>query len=248
MPSPSQAVEMFGVTADSPLNTYSAAKYLDVHARALQGKRLDYILYRDPAPPLAPAAPLPRLVTDSARVLLTDPIPGLPFSYSDHFGVAATLRIECPNDVRDSTMDDKDLRMAQKQTPPTISAISAPAPVQVAARLTAADANAVLVALTTCCHFSRTRAKRHLFIFGLCVVTLIFLVTTTSWFPPVATPFVVLGGAAATWLGTTMLYVGFVYGRWEVNALMNVIEELELYRKSVEVVATTGELDVSIKP
>jgi sphingomyelin phosphodiesterase 2 len=45
-----------------------------------------------------------------------------------------------------------------------------------------------------------------------------------------------------------MLYVGFVYGRWEVNALMNVIEELELYRKSVEVVATTGELDVSIKP
>jgi sphingomyelin phosphodiesterase 2 len=37
-----------------------------------------------------------------------------------------------------------------------------------------------------------------------------------------------------------MLYVGFVYGRWEVNALMNVIEELELYRKSVEDVATTG--------
>jgi sphingomyelin phosphodiesterase 2 len=45
-----------------------------------------------------------------------------------------------------------------------------------------------------------------------------------------------------------MLYVGFVYGRWEVNALMNVIEELELYRKSVEVVATSGELDASIKP
>jgi sphingomyelin phosphodiesterase 2 len=45
-----------------------------------------------------------------------------------------------------------------------------------------------------------------------------------------------------------MLYVGFVYGRWENNALMNVIEELELYRKSVEVVATTGELDASIKP
>ena len=245
MPSPSQAVEMFGVTADSPLNTYSAGKFLDVHARALKGKRLDYILFRDPAPPLAPAAPLPRLVADSARVLLTDPIPGLPFSYSDHFGVAATLRIECPDDA---TMDDKELRMAQKQTPPTISALSAPAPIQVAARLAAADANAVLGALTTCYHYSCTRAKRHLSIFGLCVGTLIFLVTTTSWFPPVATPFLVLGGAAATWLGTTMLYVGFVYGRWEVNALMNVIEELELYRKSVEVVATTGELDASIKP
>jgi hypothetical protein len=33
----------------------------------------------------------------------------------------------------------------------------------------------------------------------------------------------------------------------EVNALMNVIEELKLYRKTVELVATTGELDASIK-
>jgi sphingomyelin phosphodiesterase 2 len=45
-----------------------------------------------------------------------------------------------------------------------------------------------------------------------------------------------------------MLYVGFVYGRWEVNALMNVIEELELYQKSMEVIANTGELEASIKP
>jgi hypothetical protein len=29
---------------------------------------------------------------------------------------------------------------------------------------------------------------------------------------------------------------------------MNVIEELELYRKSVEIFATTVELDASIKP
>jgi sphingomyelin phosphodiesterase 2 len=45
-----------------------------------------------------------------------------------------------------------------------------------------------------------------------------------------------------------MLYVGFVYGRWEANALMNVIEELELYQKSIEVIAGTGELEASIKP
>lgn len=248
MPSPSQAIEAFGVTADSPLNTYSAGKFLDVHARALQGKRLDYILFRDPAPPLAPAAPLPTLVAHSARVLLTDPIPGLPFSYSDHFGVAATLHVKYPRNERNTTVSDSKLRTAQKRIPPTISALSAPSPVQVAARLAAADANAVLGALTTCYHYSRARAKRHLFIFGLSVGALIFLVTTANRFPPVAAPFVVLGGAAATWLGTTMLYVGFVYGRWENNALMNVIEELELYRKSVEVVATTGELDASIKP
>jgi sphingomyelin phosphodiesterase 2 len=248
-PSPSQAIEMFGVTADSPLNTFSAGKHLDAHASAWQGKRLDYILFRDPAPPLAPAAPLPTLVATSARVLLTDPIPSLPYSYSDHFGVSATLQIKYPpKRARGPSVSDHELRAAQKQTRPTISALSAPSPVQISARLAAADANAVLGALTTCYRYSRTRARRHLFVFGLCVALLISLVTTTGWFPPAAIPFVVLGSAGTTWLGTTMFYVGFVYGRWEINALMNVIEELELYRKSVEVVATTGELDASIKP
>lgn len=250
-PSPFQAIEAFGVTADSPLNTYSANKPLDDHARAWKGKRLDYILFRDPAPPLAPTAALPTLVATNAHVLLTEPIPGLPFSYSDHFGLSATLQIRYPRHALEPTVADNELRTAQKETPPTISALSAPAPappVQVSARLAAADANAVLAALTTCYGFSRTRAKRHLFIFGLSVGWLASLVTASRWFPHVATPYVVLGGAAATWLGTTMLYVGFLYGRWEANALLNVIEELELYRKSVEVVPATGELDVSIKP
>ena len=243
---------MFGVTADSPLNTYSAGKPLDVHARAGQGKRLDYILFRDPAPPLAPAAALPTLVATSARVLLTDLVPGSPFSHSDHFGVSATLQIKYPGHAPEPAMSNNELRTGQKQAPATISALSAPAPVQrsarLAARLAAADASAVLGALTTCYRYSRTRARRHLSLFGLSVGTLVFLVATASWCPSAATPIVVLGGAAVTWLGTTMLYVGFVYGRWEANALMNVIEELELYRKSIEVVAGTGELEASIKP
>ncbi|KAF8506544.1 inositol phosphophingolipids phospholipase C [Russula emetica] len=233
MPSPSQAIESFGVTADSPLNSYSAGKHLDAHASAWQGKRLDYILFRDPAPPLSPAAQLPSLVATSARVLLTELVPGSPFSTPDH--------------ARDPPTSNNELRMAQNQPMATISALSAPAPVQKSARLAAADASAVLGALTTCYRYSRTRAKRHLSLFGLSVGTLTFLTTTASWFPTGATPFVVLGSAAATWLGTTMLYVGFVYGRWEVNALMNVIEEFELYQKSVEMVASP-ESEESIKP
>jgi sphingomyelin phosphodiesterase 2 len=241
-PSPSQAIEMYGVTADSPLNTFSAGKRLDIHSRVSQGKRLDYIFFRDPAPPLAPAVPLPQLVAADARVLLTEPIPGLPFSYSDHFGVSVTLEIKYPTHGTEPTTPENELRTAQKAI---IPALSAPALVQ---RLAAADTNAVLGALTTCQHFSRTRAKRHLFVFGLSIGTLISLVTAVRWFPPTATPFAVLGGAAAAWLGTTMFYVGFVYGRWEVNALMNVIEELELYQKSVGVVTTADELDAPIKP
>lgn len=244
MPSSSQAIETLGVTADSPLNSYSAGKHLDAQAIAWQGKRLDYILFRDPAPPRSPVAQLPSLVATSARVLLTEPVPGSPFSYSDHFGVSATLQIKYPDHARDPTTSS----MAQNQPMATIPALSAPAPVQKSARLAAADASAVLGALTTCYRYSRTRAKRHLSLFGLSVGTLIFLAATASWFPIGATPFVILGSAVATWLGTTMLYVGFVYGRWEVNALMNVIEELELYRKSVEIVASPGESEGSIKP
>jgi sphingomyelin phosphodiesterase 2 len=37
-----------------------------------------------------------------------------------------------------------------------------------------------------------------------------------------------------SWLATTMLYQGFVYGRWERNALMNAIEDMEVYRKVAE--------------
>ncbi|KAH8992449.1 inositol phosphophingolipids phospholipase C [Lactarius akahatsu] len=231
------AVEAYGVTADSPLNTYSAGKSLDVHARTFHGKRLDYILFRDPVSPLASAAPPPTLVAADARVLLTDTVPGLPFSYSDHFGVSATLHIRFPWDGSNHTSpDDGHITTAQKQMP---LAISTPfTPTRVSAKLTAADAAAVLGSLVTCYHHAHACAKRHLLIFGF---------TGAGRFPPQATPFVVLGSAVFTWLGTTMFYVGFVHGRWEVNALLNVIDELELYRKSVEVVPTTGEL-MSIKP
>jgi sphingomyelin phosphodiesterase 2 len=243
--SPTRAVEMYGVTADSPLNTYSAGKSLDEHARTFRGKRLDYILFRDPAPMRAPAARAPTLVAADTRVLLTDTVPGLPYSYSDHFGVSATLHIEYP--PRDETPDhamtpgDEFVTAAQRQTPPLAISTNPFTPADQArdsAELTAADATAVLEALATCSRHAHARAKRHLLIFGFSVGTLVALMAAADRFPAEATPFVVLGSAISTWLGTTMFYVGFVYGRWEVNALQNVIEELELYRRSV---ATAGE-------
>lgn len=245
--SPTQAIEMYGVTADSPLNTYSAGKSLDAHARTFRGKRLDYILFRDAAPLQAPAARAPTLVAADTRVLLTDTVPGLPYSYSDHFGVSATLHIEYPRrdgPDRAMTPGDEFVVTAQMQSPLAISTPpftpSDPAR-DSAAELTAADATAVLETLATCSRHAHARANRHLLIFGFSVGTLVALVAAAGRFPPEATPFVVLGSALSTWLGTTMFYVGFVYGRWEVNALQNVIEELELYQRGVEDVATAGE-------
>ena len=246
--SPTRAVEMYGVTADSPLNTYSAGKSLDAHARTFRGKRLDYIFFRDPAPSLEPAASAPRLVAADARVLLTDPVPGLPYSYSDHFGVSATLHIEYPRDEPDrATSGDEFVAAQQRQTPLAISSTTAPFLSSHpswdldSAKLTAADTTAVLGTLAACRRHAHARAKRQLLVFGFSVGTLVALVAAAGRFSSEATPLVVLGSAVCTWLGTTMFYVGFVYGRWEINALQSVIEELELYRKGAEEVATAGE-------
>ena len=47
-PGPEDAINQYGVTADNPLNSYSAGKNLDTIAQQYSGKRLDYILYCDP--------------------------------------------------------------------------------------------------------------------------------------------------------------------------------------------------------
>ncbi|KAH8987417.1 inositol phosphophingolipids phospholipase C [Lactarius hatsudake] len=179
---------------------------LDVHARTFHGKRLDYIFFRDPVSPLASAAPPPTLVAADARVLLTDTVPGLPFSYSDHFGVSATLHIRSPWDEFNHASPDDGHITAQKQMPSAISTPFTP------------TRRPFLGSLVTCHHHADARAKRHLLVFAFSLVL--------GRFPPKATPFVVLGSAVFTWLGTTMFYVGFVHGRWEVNALLNVIDEL----------------------
>ena len=244
-----RAVEMYGVTADSPLNTYSAGKSLDPYARIFRGKRLDYILFRDPAPMLAPAAAAaqaPTLIAADTRVLLTDTVPGLPHSYSDHFGVSATLNIKYPRDERPdhatTTPSDKFVTAAQRQAPLAISTTPFTPPDLVcnSVGLTAADATTVLEKLVRCSRHAHARAKRHLLVCGFSVGMLVALVAAANRFSADETPFVVLGSAVATWLGTTMFYVGFVFGRWEVNALQNVIEELELYRRGLEDIATTG--------
>ena len=41
------------------------------------------------------------------------------------------------------------------------------------------------------------------------------------WFPFYLNPVMYLAPVVVAWYGTTMPYVGFMYGNWEANALMN---------------------------
>lgn len=233
MLSPFDCIQAFGVTADSPINSYSAGKPLDSYARAGQGKRLDYVLFRNPsAHSTGSSKPLPQLKCSNTRVMLTETVPGRSFSYSDHFGLEARFDISHA-EAQEGTLPSNPSRYSSDF--PSTSSVAAPTPPSTSTHLSSEDAMTVVQALTTCYRHARVRSQHELTIFMLCVVLLVGLIIGAAWLPHAAySPVFVFLAGVATWLGTTMLYVGFVYGKWEVNALMNVIEELELYRKGLD--------------
>jgi len=212
--SPRDAIAKFGVTADSPLNSYSANKPLDPHARKFLGKRLDYILYRQPHKSGSNAEDkMPILKAIDCKVVFTDKVPDFDFSFSDHFGLEAVLEIQPPDDM--SSSDG-----ASAQVSSELSNISIATTIQ---------------ALTACYQFSRHRSRKELRIFGLSLLLLLAIVIGTSWLPFTwLNPVFFLITIFFSWLATTMLYEGFLYGKWECNALMNVIEEMEIHGKTLE--------------
>jgi sphingomyelin phosphodiesterase 2 len=199
---PLEAVHQLGLTADSPLNTYSAGK---AYAQGSWGKRLDYVLYRQPN---RLGQLVPQLKAVDSKVVLTDPVPGRNFSYSDHFGLEVTLEI-IPSETAQVPTTAKELSSAASAT--------------------------VISALTACYRFSRVRSRKELIISGLCILALIAVVIGTAWLPHSwINPIFILFTIFMAWLATTMFYEGFIFGNWECNALMNVIEELEIHRKGQE--------------
>ena len=212
---PVDAISVHGFTYGSPLDSYTVHERLDTHA---QGKRLDYVLFRNPpARPSASSSPSPspaalhQLVPTEARVVLTDPVPGQTFSYSDHFGIEATFRIEHlePKKITHTAAPPKHLHLGREH------------------------ALAVLDALQIHLTHSIARNRRELRVSLVCALFLVCELIGTAWSPKGAlTPLFVFIGAGATWVGTTMFYVGLLYGRWETHALRNAIGEVGLYAQS----------------
>ncbi|PIL31445.1 hypothetical protein GSI_06146 [Ganoderma sinense ZZ0214-1] len=221
-PSPQDAIHLYGVTADSPLNSYSAGKPLEHRARKFQGKRLDYVLYRQPSS-IHATARIPILRAVDTRVVMTELVPGYHFSYSDHFGVEATFDIEAPGGGH-----------ATEPTSVDIPTSNHPKPALSQTDISTDSITEALVSLTARYRFAESQARKHLMTFVLCVLALIAIISTSPWFPSYVNPALTLATVAVAWCATTMLYVGFVYGNWEVNPLTNIIEELELYRAALE--------------
>ncbi|KAJ3567338.1 hypothetical protein NP233_g6435 [Leucocoprinus birnbaumii] len=213
--SPEDAIVKHGITADSPVNSWSAGKsYL---GSTFWGKRLDYILYRQPR-----GQQYPRLCAAECKVVLTERVPGANFSYSDHFGLEATISIQlAPSDAEASSV-------YRNESDEAYTELAGPA------------FATIIRALSDCYRFSRERSRRELLVFVLCLVLLIGIAVGTAWLPHSwINPVFIIFTVVVAWAGTTMFYEGFIFGNWERNALQNVIEELEIYQKGLEIQAGT---------
>ncbi|EIN13859.1 DNase I-like protein [Punctularia strigosozonata HHB-11173 SS5] len=213
---PELAVQRFGITADSPLNTYTdphpKSRYVQEHL----GKRLDYMFYRGPARGSRHSDVVDSNLTldcVTTNVILTEPVPGTTYSYSDHFGLETTFQISSASVAR-----------GVDQTPPD----GLP-------WLSEDSIDTFADALKAAYKHAKGTNRFYLMVFSCCLGSLLFITIASAWVPRSwANPAVVATVIGLSWLATTMLYVGFIYGNWEMNALRNVREELELIRAGFE--------------
>lgn len=284
------AIESFGMTCDSPINSYSAGKPLTDTAKQWKGKRLDYIFYR--GPDIARRRPLqwkfkrdrghdqthdagdgdvlqqgepisssmkkaPTLTCNSSRVVLTGLVPGQSFSYSDHFGLCSTFTVVPADPKRDPAVESDVLQ--NRPLPAGNSNDTSTSEPLVALDLDEAQASyswstsqvsprdhntsatktqTIKSALQTIGAYTilaRKDARFHLRIFGTSIFFALALTISSAWQPKSwIQPIWTLLGVAAGALGATMLYVGFVWGEWEQNLLMEVTEQMELELRGSE--------------
>ncbi|KAM0788191.1 hypothetical protein ACM66B_001350 [Microbotryomycetes sp. NB124-2] len=200
---PQQVLHKHGITCDSPLNTYSASKLAKRSSRdetvVRGGKRLDYVLYR------SPLHSTHVLRARDSGVTLTEVVPSLGVSYSDHFAIEATLDLvfSSPSSITSG--------------PPSMQTT-----------ISTDDLSRALANLSSAYRLCLKNSQFQLRLFGLSLVLVPVLCLAVSYQPLRALRwlFVLLAVADGAG-GATMLYTGFVGGNWEKGALRNVMAEME---------------------
>ncbi|KAL0581088.1 hypothetical protein V5O48_000982 [Marasmius crinis-equi] len=217
-PDPQVAVEQYGVTADTPMNSWSVR---------FEQKRLDYVFYRNP--PQKNKSRYPSLRCTDCVVALKHHIPGTNYCFSDHFALKSTLTIDLPPPAASGFLDSP-------TAPPEVEASSVWPETDQSTDLSDACITEMIQSLATCYRISKRRGQRELLTFAACILALVAIAVGSAWFPfPWINSLFTIVTVAISWWGTTLLYNGFIYGNWECNALMNIIEELELYKKALEI-------------
>ncbi|KAJ9113848.1 hypothetical protein QFC19_000041 [Naganishia cerealis] len=216
----------------------------------------DHVRHLEEGPPIAKSMEsAPILSCQSCRVVLTDLVPGQSFSYSDHFGLLATFAI-LPADKANDPLTNPEapqhrpLPTEHEGTAPLVQIASNQASgsgsqvlrtkQEASSRQTAVNAflhsptkaETIRTAIDILNLYSRISARNSKFqlrLFGFSIFASVALIVSSAWQPKsYIQPIWTLLGVAAGALGATMLYVGFVWGRWEANLLKEVIDQMEL--------------------
>jgi sphingomyelin phosphodiesterase 2 len=201
----------------------------------------------------------PTLRCISSEVVLTEKVPGQRFSYSDHFALYSVFAIDVPP-KREKHIHHQERQEEKSETTftplvpllnetedindttTTFAPISPPSKGSTSPRISPSSASErssiirnALITLRLYTGISESIATTHLRYFVACVVGLVALTVGSAWQPKkwIQPIFTLLGGALGAG-GATMLYTGFVWGRWEKGLLTEVIEEMELELRVVE--------------
>ena len=203
-PTAEEAVEVNGITCDSPLNTWSSGKRFGEDIIRQKGKRLDYILFRRAENYRRKERAA--LQAKECSVAATEILPRTGVSMSDHFGVETLFTFKSLG------TDD-----AQDETP-------------IPTRPTSREAiTLALAAITLYASRSAQSAKAQLTLFGLSLLAIPVLSVASVWQPkPWLNWIFVLLGVGTGVGGATMLYTGFVGGRWERSAIKNVLADMSV--------------------
>lgn len=214
-PSAEEAITYNGITCDSPLNTWSAAKKFGEDVIRAKGKRLDYVLYRNAGRGVAGG-----LRPQDCTVVAMEPVRSLGCSLTDHFGVEALFEISSSSSLGKPTGTDaseprRSSDLALEPIP------SRPPPSQV---ITLARA-----AITIYSQRSFKSSHIQLLVFAMSLVGIPVLSVAASFQPIKWLNWIfVLLGIGNGVVGATFLYTGFVGGRWEKSALQNVLNDMAI--------------------
>lgn len=205
-----RSIKELGVTCDSPLNTWTSGKPLDSNARKGSGKRLDYIFWRNPEESPQgkqsrnqthhhhhPESDSYELLPIQTSVTFSEKIPGLGISYSDHFGLETTFKIQLKSP---SILTSETQTLAQLENSPNLLEI-----------LNTSD-----TILSSALLVSSIKQKRYLsffaFILTMALGLIVFSILGNGglWNGIYCLLAIVMG-----WGGTTLLYSGVIWSEWE---------------------------------
>jgi len=225
------AIQEEGITCDSLINTFTASKNAANRGAKGYGKRLDYILYRPAARRISRRDRLGRcqtewvddqnMICDHCQVVLTDPIPGFGYSYSDHFGVEACFTVYPSQSTKLEADDDENEEGRRHEQSSMKKTVAAP-------KLTTEQLTHCMSALMVKYRSSERSTQVQLSLFVVCLVLVPGVAVAASFQPLkylnwIFTLLSVLIGG----FGITMLYSGFLAGAWERSAIQEVADQVD---------------------